>query len=127
MTITLHDDLYNPEEVDAILCVWDEIISCRLQPDKYPELNTYWDHYGTGQMRLDAIDIGMWAQSVWLSMPDDLKYYEPFDFEVVPRLLDQLRPYWKNADHMYRKDGGFPTPTIESAVAHYRLAYGYRS
>lgn len=132
-------DLYSRVEVEAAQCVWEELLDRHKayydhvttsamfgeQPKPAPNLYEYWESFGSSQVRQDAIDIGVWVEQVWLALSENERDTIVFDWEFVPRLLDQLHPYWSTTNHMYQRSSKFPTPTVESAVAHYRLAYGY--
>lgn len=131
MSIT--DELYSWAEVESVMCVWEELLARRhyryIDGSAFPRskdfmgFNDYWDDYGTAQLRRDAAFIAVWVQEVWENMDDDVRSSVCFDWEFVPRMIDQLK--WGPTDHMYKSDGKFPTPSVESGVAHYKLAYGY--
>lgn len=124
MSIT--DELYSWGEVESAMCVWEELLERRAGyagSGAREALSDYWENYGTAQLRRDAAFIAVWVQEVWENMDDDVRSSVCFDWEFVPRMIDQLK--WGPTDHMYKSDGKFPTPSVESGVAHYKLAYGY--
>jgi len=114
-------NIYPREHVEAMLCVWEEF----LERKKRPEIEKYLFNYGMGQLRHDSIDIGIWVEDVYqlvMKIRPDLEGEVAYDWEFIPRLMDQLR--FADTHHMYETGGRFPTPTVESGAYHYILAYG---
>lgn len=121
---------YTEAEVDAALCVWDELLSKRsmLSAEEYRTeqeraFDTYWNNNGYAVMRQYAVSLGRWAEEVWLLLSDDQRDVECFDFEFLPRLLDLVHwqalygaaygPSWPTARVAYA--ALFPAPQPEEA------------
>ncbi len=86
---------YTHPEVLAALCVWEEMLAKRCRDKTMTPFMRAWDLGGSGAMRGHAVDVGRWIESLFVGAPGDLadpmnalcdKY--PFDWEVVPALVD---------------------------------------
>jgi hypothetical protein len=88
---------YTEAEVDACMCVWDELLDRRrgLPAEGYrtPQeraFDKYWDACGYAVMRSRARYLGMWAQEIWMLLSEEQQEDGCFDFELVPRMLDLI-------------------------------------
>jgi hypothetical protein len=105
-------------EMDAVLCVWDEMslrrdkIGADVDPfdmERDAGLNAYWSDHGVAGMRALAPGLGLWAEAVWLLLTEDQKDATVFDWELVPKLLDLVQwPADDSADP-------YAAPTFPSA------------
>lgn len=115
---------YTRDQVDAAMCVWEELLSRRSSDGDYP-LNDYWDWYGSCQVRDDCIAIAVWVEAIWDGMGQRIWDNDIFDWEFVPRMLDQVK--WdKTSEHMYNRDVPFSLPSVAEGKARYLLTYGWK-
>ena len=81
---------YTEDQVDAALCVWEELLSriSDFKPESYTGLEAFKDQNGTCTLRQQAVGLGVWVEQAWLLIDEDVRDCYAFDWELVPALLD---------------------------------------
>jgi hypothetical protein len=74
-------------EIEAALCVW-EWMNLEANVAKFDNL---WGDYGTGGMRMSAVQAGLIVNTVYALMEArGLEFTYAYDFDFVPAVLEQL-------------------------------------
>jgi hypothetical protein len=84
--------LYSLLQVEAALCIWEKLLR---DYDAIPfgadiPFGSYWRARGTAAMRHFSIALADYCLAVYDALTDDDKYGRPYDWEIIPAILDTL-------------------------------------
>lgn len=97
---------YGPE-IEAALCCWEWM----NHDDQYKTYQSLWEDYGSGGMRMTAVQAGQIVLTVYdLMEAQGYEFVGAYDFEFVPFVLAELDWPTLVDDNQYKKGGYRPDP-----------------
>ena len=91
---------YKRGDVVDALAVWEAMLDERREANSQPEdtlkpwqrgLNSAWDDFGCGQMRLVAINLTQnFINPLWESLPESYRENMSYDWEFIPEALEHV-------------------------------------
>ncbi len=119
---------YTGLEVEAAMCVWECICEWTLTEDKeddpYKEWKQLRDRLGSGQMRLDCIELGLWCLEIdrlCTEMEPDYHDGYSWDWEVVPHMLWMIATGHNSEPTTRPSELPDPASVAPAVYAHFRI------
>jgi hypothetical protein len=78
-------------QVATALCIWEAMLERR---ENNPQMDRYWNDFGTVMMRQCVIKLTPIAERVWAQLSEDEQdgIAAPFDWSFIPAFVDHV--YW---------------------------------
>lgn len=88
---------FSLDHVEAALCAWEWMIEHHLRNNS----NSGLDAVGTATLRLWCAELGPYIDEVYKLMDYDIRSDVPFDWEIVPRIMERIEFIGGNREHQY--------------------------
>lgn len=95
--------IYTELEAEAALCLWEAMIEAKIEAEKRADygdgvgsdLLSAWEDTGSLFMRHEALRLAHVVCETFDLIPADVRDGHPYDWEIVPAILDTFR--WSHA------------------------------
>lgn len=114
-------DNFTRLQVEAIQCVWEEVLERLNNAHIHPQLEKYRSDYGSAQLRSDCVDVGVWAEAAAELIPEDLRDGVAYDWEIIPAFVGLVD--WEKHFNPYSSAPPALPPLDEAARAVARPLY----
>lgn len=99
--------IYTELEAEAALCLWEAMIEAKIEAEKRADygdgvtsdLLSAWEDSGSMFMRQEALRLAHVVCETFDLIPADVRDGHPYDWEVVPAILDTFRWSHAGAEH----------------------------
>lgn len=86
--------LITVDDAVTALAIWEYVSAASLHRAKHPALAAHRAAVGTYALREACLALAPYCNRVWHLLPDDLRDAEPWDWEIIPAIIDAID--WPN-------------------------------